>query len=473
LPIAPKPRGTLGLEMQTVDNIAALPCATSPGAERRVYNFIDPTVSGRAVDSGGSPTNVKLHENKHDTVDRSKSPEPRHRHSPQGPKTHYDFNALVKEERQEEIPTTTNQTTPLNWSASPGSGSFQYSHEVLRDSNGLFPAAVPVFQTHPATSNWEQPNASTSLLALATTVVTCPTGSSSVPKRPGEAHVDYKPYPVDLQREPYHVETYPSHTEEWRLPEPSQLTALQTHQIEDKDDLFDVSDEEVPMDEQDNSKIWDEDVQIDHLKNNDLGIVVALQANQDRQGLGLRSFTSFIDRPDMLATYVPSSQSTPLRDAMTARIFCHFVNVTGPSMSLFERHPANPSVMFQGAPVQKSQQHIWTCGFSGVWNWRLVADLGHRYISHSCTAKSRPPTCHACTCKSTYRNAPKRIYNSIAKALCYWSTQSSEECQPSLSAETPCYPGCSNVTRNLRVLVSRSSKMEQSPARCETTSTGN
>jgi len=136
--------------------------------------------------------------------------------------------------------------------------------------------------------------------------------------------------------------------------------------IEDEDDPFDVSDDDddVTMGQEgESSGAQREHIQDDHLKNNDLGIVVALQARQDHQDLSLRSFTSFIEAPDMLATYIPSPQSTPLKDSTTARIFCHFVNVTGPCISLFERHPANPSLMFQGVPVPKSQQNIWACKF--------------------------------------------------------------------------------------------------------------
>ena len=98
-----------------------------------------------------------------------------------------------------------------------------------------------------------------------------------------------------------------------------------------------------------------------HLKNNDLGVVVALQARQDTRALNLRAMTSYIDRPNMLATYTPSPQASPLQDPMVARLFCHFINVTGPSISMNERHPANPSLIFQGRPVPRSQQHIWTC----------------------------------------------------------------------------------------------------------------
>lgn len=142
---------------------------------------------------------------------------------------------------------------------------------------------------------------------------------------------------------------------------PSPFAGQEIPPEEEMEDPFDISDEDITMEESQETEVWQDDVRDDRLGSNDLGIVVALQASQDSQGVGLRSYNSFIDRPDMLATYVPSSQATPMRDRMTAMIFCHFVNVTGPSMSIYERHPANPSLMFQGAPMPRSQQHIWAC----------------------------------------------------------------------------------------------------------------
>jgi hypothetical protein len=165
----------------------------------------------------------------------------------------------------------------------------------------------------------------------------------------------------------------------------------------------DVSDDEtnINMEDHDETADW-QGVNHDHLRNNDLGILVALQAGQVNQDLSLRSITSFIDGPDMLATYVPSPQSSPLRDSMTARIFCHFINVTGPTMSMFERHPANPSLIFQGYPIPRSQQHIWTCKFS---HDTINAASGltlRRHISNLGFPESRTFTRHARTSESTH-----------------------------------------------------------------------
>ncbi|KAI9848847.1 MAG: hypothetical protein M1837_006363 [Sclerophora amabilis] len=90
----------------------------------------------------------------------------------------------------------------------------------------------------------------------------------------------------------------------------------------------------------------------------DLRLVEALETSQDDRAV--RSFRSFINEPNMMATYRPSPMDSPLLDPKTARIFCHFITVTGPSLSMYERHPTNPSVMFQQGPVPLSQQSLWT-----------------------------------------------------------------------------------------------------------------
>jgi hypothetical protein len=132
---------------------------------------------------------------------------------------------------------------------------------------------------------------------------------------------------------------------------------------EDDEDPWDVSDDNIsdPGD-----GVAQERNQIRHLRDNDLGaqVVVALKRGQSFQDVHPRSIIDFIDGPNMLATYAPSYSATPLSDPVTARIFCHFVNVTGPCMSMNERHPANPSLIFQGRPIPASQQHIWTVSFT-------------------------------------------------------------------------------------------------------------
>ncbi|PYH96016.1 C6 finger domain protein [Aspergillus ellipticus CBS 707.79] len=89
---------------------------------------------------------------------------------------------------------------------------------------------------------------------------------------------------------------------------------------------------------------------------NQLSLIMA-SANRDQQQL--RSFTTYLNEPNILGSYAPTYGSSPLNNPKTARIFLHFIHATGPSLSVFERHPIDPSTML-GTPVPMSQQGLWT-----------------------------------------------------------------------------------------------------------------
>ena len=109
----------------------------------------------------------------------------------------------------------------------------------------------------------------------------------------------------------------------------------------------------------------------------DLGLMLALSASQDDRSL--RSINNYLDNPNVLATYQPSYTASPLMDPQTARLFCHFVTATAPTLSIFERHPTNPTVMFTGAPVPSSQQALWT------YTLPMMA-LSHQVLLHAMLA---------------------------------------------------------------------------------------
>ena len=125
----------------------------------------------------------------------------------------------------------------------------------------------------------------------------------------------------------------------------------------DDDDPYDY--DEAMEDSEDEAYLGS---QTAHLEANDLGILVKrrLDGQMDDSGTHMRTFSNFATQ-NVLASYFPSSSNSPLNDTRTASIFWYFVNVTGPTMSIFERHPVNPSPMFEGRPVAKSSQHTWTC----------------------------------------------------------------------------------------------------------------
>ena len=91
---------------------------------------------------------------------------------------------------------------------------------------------------------------------------------------------------------------------------------------------------------------------------NDLGHMVALSASRDDDSM--RTYHTFLNKPDILTSYAPKYTASPLMDPTTARIFAHFITATAPGLSSFNRHPVNPAVIFSDGPVPKSQQALWT-----------------------------------------------------------------------------------------------------------------
>src|SRR6202012_5422050 len=77
------------------------------------------------------------------------------------------------------------------------------------------------------------------------------------------------------------------------------------------------------------------------------------------QDLQTRRYDTFI-YDGILTRYKAEEVASPLRNPATARVFAHFISVTGPSLSIYERHPRNTSVLFTEGQVPLSQQGLWT-----------------------------------------------------------------------------------------------------------------
>ena len=125
-------------------------------------------------------------------------------------------------------------------------------------------------------------------------------------------------------------------------------TPVQQFFQEPEDDWFDVdSDEE-------NANFG----QLGDIQPKDLVPMIQMSAQQ--QNADFRSMTNFLNAPNVLATYQPAYAASPLTDSHTARVFCHFITATGPTLNVCERHPANPSVIFSGRPVPQAQRALWS-----------------------------------------------------------------------------------------------------------------
>ncbi|PGH35932.1 white-opaque regulator 1 [[Emmonsia] crescens] len=73
-----------------------------------------------------------------------------------------------------------------------------------------------------------------------------------------------------------------------------------------------------------------------------------------------RSLTAFLNDESSLMSYTPSPYASPLMDPEVTRIFCHFITSVAPVLSIFERHPVNPTIILSASPVPASQQSLWT-----------------------------------------------------------------------------------------------------------------
>jgi hypothetical protein len=99
------------------------------------------------------------------------------------------------------------------------------------------------------------------------------------------------------------------------------------------------------------------------LELNDLGLIVSQKLNDRYESFGMQPRTFAFHADHILAIYEPSPGNSPLNNKQLASVFWHFVNVTGPTISLYERHPFDRVAYYQGQNI-KNKQHIWTCEYT-------------------------------------------------------------------------------------------------------------
>lgn len=80
----------------------------------------------------------------------------------------------------------------------------------------------------------------------------------------------------------------------------------------------------------------------------------------DVNGARVRAFSTFA-KCDVLSEYTASAQIRELKDPRMVAIFMHFIKVTGPTMSLYERHPFDHGDDEQFNPNPKGANNLWTC----------------------------------------------------------------------------------------------------------------
>jgi Fungal specific transcription factor domain len=91
----------------------------------------------------------------------------------------------------------------------------------------------------------------------------------------------------------------------------------------------------------------------------DINDMLIMHASPDERP-GTRSFTTFLNDKNILASYRPSHAALPQADEKAARIFCHFVSSTGPSLTIFERASTHQSSNPGITAISGFQQPLWT-----------------------------------------------------------------------------------------------------------------
>lgn len=127
--------------------------------------------------------------------------------------------------------------------------------------------------------------------------------------------------------------------------------------------------------------------------------------------LQIRRYDTFLQE-GMLERYRVEWHANPLRNPATARVFAHFISATGPSMSAFERHPVNSSVLFTEGSVPLAQQGLWTYTMP-------MAALHHQGLLHAMLALSSLHIARLQNGDTTpsmkhYAWALKRIHNCVS-----------------------------------------------------------
>ena len=96
------------------------------------------------------------------------------------------------------------------------------------------------------------------------------------------------------------------------------------------------------------------------------------------QELEMRRYDTFI-YDGILDQYRVDDHANPLRNRATAMVFAHFIAVTGPSLSIFERHLRSMSILFAEGQIPFPQQGLWTYTMP-------LAALRHRGLLHAMLA---------------------------------------------------------------------------------------
>jgi hypothetical protein len=284
---------------------------------------------------------------------------------------------------------------PRAYSVANGSGIPQHLpvSQAQPWPNSSVPSAAPVSQAPPTTTS--PPRKYEPMSAPVSLNPSHPWTAPTYTPRPELSHpIDYRPTPTKTEVPLYHPAAFPPPTipalasqnpsdpptpefyeQQAQFPENpdySKWLAEAAVEVVD-DDYWDVESDE-DMDIHKPTTIV-KDTKRQRTLNK-----VLMSQHFNVSNLQIRRYDTFL-QDGMLDSYRVEWHANPLRNPATARVFAHFISATGPSMSAFERHPVNSSVLFTEGSVPLAQQGLWTYTMP-------MAALHHQGLLHAMLALS-------------------------------------------------------------------------------------
>ncbi|KAJ3953944.1 hypothetical protein N0V92_009577 [Colletotrichum tropicale] len=133
-----------------------------------------------------------------------------------------------------------------------------------------------------------------------------------------------------------------------------------------REDVVEDPDVQFFFNDDDDASMGDSDDGFEDLMGEESAYGQLVQARSDGPwdgfGTEVRKFSAFAEET-ILTSYIPTPNNSPLNDERTAALFWHFINVTGPSMSLYERHPFDHTKLMNNFSVPKAGHNLWTYTF--------------------------------------------------------------------------------------------------------------
>lgn len=82
-----------------------------------------------------------------------------------------------------------------------------------------------------------------------------------------------------------------------------------------------------------------------------------------KKDLSTRSSFHGFANMGVVSEYMNSPNLSGFKDMVSRQFFEHFMRVTGPSMSLYERHPFDASEQGVSGPISGTETSIWSCEY--------------------------------------------------------------------------------------------------------------